>query len=108
MRAGNKPTGTAWALNPLVLPLQWRHWDEDWVLFDAGSGSTHRMNAFAAAVLADLASRGPADSTALAARLADDFELPDEQTLSDALGTLLSQLHHKGLIEPATTRACPS
>lgn len=35
--------------------LTWRHWDEEFVFFDAASGATHLLDAGAAGVLIDLA-----------------------------------------------------
>ena len=41
------------ALSPAT--LSWRRWDDEFVFFDASSGSTHLLDAGAAGVLIDLA-----------------------------------------------------
>ena len=92
--------GSTWALNPLS-SLRWRRWDDDWVVFDAGSGSTHQMDALAAVTLMCLEA-GPSDLAALGEQVAAELDLSTGEELSKALQGVVERLHLLGLIEPVT------
>ena len=91
---------SAWALNPLCL-LRWRRWDDDWVVFDAGSGSTHQMDALAAVTLMCLEA-GPSELATLREQVAAELDLSAGEEFSRALRGVVERLHALGLIEPVT------
>lgn len=89
----------AWRVRPLSR-FHWRRWDDGWVVFDEGSGDTHRMDAFSAVALMCLAEE-PCDVAELSRQVADETDLPLGQDLSDALGAVIERFSGLGLIEPA-------
>jgi len=89
-----------WALNPLS-SFRWRRWDDDWVVFDAGSGSTHQVDALTAVTLMCLEC-GPSDLSNLEEQIAEELELPRGEKLSRVLRGVIERVHALGLIEPIT------
>lgn len=90
--------GTRWSLNPLVA-LHWRRWDDGWVLFEEGSGSTHRMDDFAAAILRTLAEHGPLEEERLADHLLVELDVSAKPAERTGVGELLSQFGRLGIAE---------
>ena len=86
-----------WRLNP-ESELHFRHWDNEWTVFDVGSGQTHQMDTLTAATLMMFES-GPSDISRLASQLADELSLPNNRELSTALTGIVERLVATGLIE---------
>jgi PqqD family protein of HPr-rel-A system len=77
--------------------LRWRKLDDEWVVFDSGSGDTHRLDAISAAVLVCL-ELDAQDVEGLSQLLASELHLPGKDLLG-RLESLLDQLCRLGLIE---------
>ena len=78
--------------------LHWRQLGEDWVVFDAGSGDTHQLDAVSAAALMCFESE-PNDLSGVIAVLANELGLPIDEHLSNKFELLLEQLSSLELIE---------
>jgi len=91
--------GQRWRLEGRA-QLHWRSLDDEWVVFDACSGDTHRLDTLSAAALTCLEA-GPHDLEHLTAVLASELDLPDREGLASRLERLLEQLRNLGLVEPA-------
>lgn len=77
--------------------LHWQRWEQDFIVFDAGSGHTHQLDALTASAL--LAIEESSSSTdVLMAWLVVDLSLPVE-ALQLALPTVIEQLRSVGLID---------
>ncbi len=79
-----------WRLGTLV-SLHWRNWDDEWVVFDSGSGQTHKVDHLAAAIL-----------TLIEADEITEHELFSQ--LSQASGFSTPEWHQA--IDTATGRLC--
>jgi PqqD family protein of HPr-rel-A system len=87
----------AWRLNELA-SLHWRCWDNEWAVFDVGSGQTHHMDTLTAVTLLTVEA-GAIDSFELQARVAEELLLPNDLELSTAVSGVLDRLVTAGLIE---------
>ena len=97
---------TCWRVNPEA-ELHWRHWDENWVVFNAASGQTHFINAYAATLLRELQAegRGPSlDQVTLIRHSAATLDLEPDGELTDYLNGLLGSLDELGLV---VSSPCP-
>jgi PqqD family protein of HPr-rel-A system len=92
--------GEMWRLRP-GQTLQFRHWDDEYVLYNDLSGDTHLLDDAAFELLLAL-NRGPASFSALADALGMAFEI-DEAELPAETRILLDHLKHLHLID---TLAC--
>ena len=90
----------AWALNPLS-ELRWRRWDDDWVVYDAGSGNTHQMDALSAVTLMCLEG-GASDLADLREQVAVELDLAAGEEFARAVQGVVKRLNALGLIEPIT------
>lgn len=88
---------TRWFLNPLAA-LHWRCWDEEWVLFDAGSGQTHQMDPVAAATLMAIEA-GPVAMPELISEVALNLSVENAADLEEFVLPIVDQLIRLGLIE---------
>lgn len=86
-----------WKLNSLA-SLYWRCWNDEWAVFDVGSGETHQMDTLSAATLMMLEA-GAIDLSRLLKLLAEELLLPNSQELSIAVSDILRNLEIAGLIE---------
>lgn len=78
--------------------LVFREWDDEAVLYNDLSGSTHLLDAATLDLLHALRA-GPADAAALAAHLADQFDAGDDD-LSALIDDMLASLAKFDLVEP--------
>ena len=78
--------------------LKWRCWDDEWAVFDVGSGQTHQMDTLTAATLM-IVEAAPANTADLLSQVSEDFLLPSDRALSDVLSVILTRLEDTGLIE---------
>jgi PqqD family protein of HPr-rel-A system len=90
----------AWQLSALV-SLHWRCWDDEFVVFDAGSGQTHQLSPITAAslMMLELAS---ADINELTSRVSDELTLANDDQLSSIVNEAVHGLQVAGLIEFAS------
>lgn len=86
-----------WVLNP-VSGLHWRCWDDEWVVFDQGSGQTHLMNPVQAATLMQFDAR-PLSFEQLLDRVAADMSTLPHSDLASAVSLAIEQLLGLGLLE---------
>lgn len=86
-----------WCLRP-GQTLQYRHWDDEYVLYNDLSGDTHLLGDAAIELLLVLQA-GPASRQALAAVLEAQFDI-DPLELDLETGELLRHLQHLYFIEP--------
>jgi len=89
----------AWHLNTLA-SLHWRRWDDEWVVFDVGSGQTHQMDTLTAVTLM-VVDGTPVPLAELGSRVAAELLIPSSQELFDALNGILHRLVTAGLLESA-------
>ena len=78
--------------------LSWRCWNDEWAVFDAGSGQTHQMDTLTAATLM-IVEAAPASTFDLLSKVSEDFIVPNDSSLSDTLAAILTRLETTGLIE---------
>jgi len=87
-----------WRL-PAGVSLLWQSWDEDEVIvFNRGSGQTHLLDAFSAAVLRRIEA-SPTTTVDLARFFATGFEL-DASVLIHRVDAACERFDHLGLAEP--------
>jgi PqqD family protein of HPr-rel-A system len=89
----------AWHLNTLA-SLHWRCWDDEWAVFDVGSGQTHQMDTLTAVTLM-VVGDAPVALAELASRVAAELLVANNQELLDTLNGVLHRLVTAGLIESA-------
>jgi len=87
----------AWQLNELAC-LRWRCWNDEWVVYDIGSGQTHQMDTLTAVTLM-MIEAAALDDCELVSRVATELLIPSHAELSDALNGVLERLATAGLIE---------
>ncbi|MDQ2777976.1 MAG: HPr-rel-A system PqqD family peptide chaperone [Pseudomonadota bacterium] len=87
----------AWRNNPLST-LHWRRWGDDWVVFDAASGMTHRLDTLSATTLLLLQEQS-ADHTELSARLDEELQIGSDANLPPTLAAVLDRLEAASLIQ---------
>ena len=90
----------AWRVKPLC-SLHWRQWSDEWVMFDEGSGDTHRLDALSAVALMCIEA-SPCDLAELTRQVAVETDLSRGEVLSGALASVVERFSALGLIEPAT------
>ena len=78
--------------------LLWHVWQEDNVIYHAGSGDTHLLSEDAAKVLRSL-QKEPANTFELENKLASSFDLPQDTKLSSYLEIIMTDLNKLGVIE---------
>jgi PqqD family protein of HPr-rel-A system len=96
--SGRSDGAAVWRL-PSGVSLLWRSWDEDEVIvFNRGSGQTHLLDAFSAAVLRHIEA-SPTTTSDLARFFATGFEL-DARALIDRVDAACARFDQLGLAEP--------
>ena len=78
--------------------LKWRGWNDEWAVFDVGSGQTHQMDTLTAATLM-IIECAPANTGDILSQVSGDFVVPNDGALSDVLSVILTRLEGTGLIE---------
>lgn len=88
---------TMWS-SPTDGRFHWRQWDGEYVVYDAISGDTHRLNELGAAVL-HASTDGPVSVEHLLGRVSRELSLPADESLRRALTTLLEEFEQLGLVD---------
>ncbi|MDP2370731.1 HPr-rel-A system PqqD family peptide chaperone [Rhodoferax sp.] len=88
-----------WRLNP-ASDLHWRCWDNEWVLFDQGSGQTHLINPISAGTLMQFGAQSLSFQQLLD-KVATDMSLTTGPELASAVSQAVEQLVGLGLLESA-------
>lgn len=91
------PEDVRWKVNP-AFPLQWQVWDDEFVVYNTGSGDTHLLDTLAAEVLQSLEIES-ADLPELIDRVAASLRIEPDSKFSDYLEQLLYDFHKLGLIQ---------
>jgi PqqD family protein of HPr-rel-A system len=91
------PEDTRWKVNS-EFPLHWRRWDDEFVVYNSGSGDTHLLDPVAAEALQNLEQES-ADLSELVVRVAASLEIEPDTDFAAYLEQLLSDLYKLGLIE---------
>jgi PqqD family protein of HPr-rel-A system len=81
-----------------VKSIQWRQFDDEWVVFQPDNGVLTALDAFNATVL-DSLERGALTAETVAAMLARDADLPLTTTLTDKIAQVLATLVTAGLVQ---------
>ena len=95
-----------WQLSLLVV-LHWRCWDNEWVVYNQGSGDTHLLDTFTACTLMAL-EEGAATPAQLLAQLDLSqgmglaFSAEQPRAVEAHMQAVLQQLAQAGLIESVT------
>ncbi len=82
----------------LVSLLHWKRWDNEWVVFDSGSGQTHKLDTVSATLLLTC-EEGPMSFSYLVERVATELAVPADQGISDLLTRIVEQCESLGLLE---------
>jgi PqqD family protein of HPr-rel-A system len=90
-------TSPRWKVNS-EFPLHWRSWDDEFVVYNSGSGDTHLLDPVAAEALQSLEQES-ADLSELVDRVSGSMEIEPDTEFSAYLEQLLSDLYKLGLIE---------
>ncbi|OQW87852.1 MAG: hypothetical protein BWK72_11140 [Rhodoferax ferrireducens] len=85
-----------WRLNSLV-KLSWRHWQNEWVVFDAGSGHTHQMDALTAATLMTVEA-GELEMSELVTQVSQTVSIELNPELALTVQEILGRLVAVGLV----------
>ena len=83
---------------PSGFGLYWQSWDDEFVVYNSGSGDTHLLDPVAAEAL-QILEREPANLTELAGNVSASLEIELDSELSGYLERVLSYFHRLGLIE---------
>jgi PqqD family protein of HPr-rel-A system len=87
----------AWQLNARAA-LHWQRWDDEWVVFDEGSGQTFLTDAVTAASLLILEA-GPVARAELDQEVARALGMDDVTPIEERIGSGLDFLSGLGLVE---------
>lgn len=86
-----------WQLSAMV-SLHWRRWEDEFVVFDVGSGQTHQLSPVTAATLMMLEAAS-GNLVELSARVASELVIAEDAQLANAVSDALDGLQAVGLIE---------
>jgi PqqD family protein of HPr-rel-A system len=78
--------------------LHWKAWDDEFVVFDEGSGDTHLLDPLAAEVLKVL-EESPGKVSELARRVVARLDLAPDTDLSERVSELVERFVAAGLVE---------
>jgi PqqD family protein of HPr-rel-A system len=79
-------------------PLHWRRWGDEWVVFSAGSGQTHKLDALSAAVLL-ICEEGARPFSGLVGAVATQLEVPADRVLQLRMAGIVEQCVGLELLE---------
>ncbi|WP_165830823.1 HPr-rel-A system PqqD family peptide chaperone [Rhodoferax ferrireducens] len=88
---------TAYKINPAA-SLHWASWDDEYVVFDEGSGQTHQMDSVRAFILNTLVEKSRSFNN-LVSELTSTSSLADSDQLNDLVEKILNELCTHGLVE---------
>jgi len=83
---------------PSGFSLHWQSWDDEFVVYNSGSGDTHLLDVVAAEALQSL-ERESANLLELARKVAASLEIKLDDKLSAYLERLVPDFHRLGLVE---------
>ena len=80
------------------MALHWRRWDDEFVVFDVGSGQTHQLAPYTAATLLMLELNSH-NIVELTSRVSIELDVSDDKNIADAVAEAVHDLQIVGLIE---------
>src|SRR5208282_5157717 len=92
--------GTVWMV-PLANALEWRVFDDEFLVYNPASGQTHHLNLLAGEALRSLETEA-AHTQELIRRLADQFEIAEDSPSLQMIDRLVREFDELGLIAPST------
>jgi PqqD family protein of HPr-rel-A system len=95
----NKVVRDKWVV-PKWIHLQWRQWDDEYVVFNPASGHTHVLNWIGAEALKAL-EKSPSSSKDVMRRISECAVTEDASALLGQLDKLFAEFDELGLIERA-------
>lgn len=90
-----------WAV-PLANALEWREFDDEFLVYNTLSGQTHHLNYLAGEALRCLEAQA-ATAHGLVRRLAKLFEIAESHPSLQMIDHLIRELDELGLIAPSTS-----
>lgn len=78
--------------------LHWRRWNDEWTVFDVGSGQTHLMDTLTAVTLMFL-EKNAMDEDELISLIAQKFLFPLDIKLSNTIKDIIERLINIDLVE---------
>ena len=93
--------GAVWTVPPSN-GLEWREFDNEFLVFNPASGQTHHLNLLAGEALRSLEDK-PARAHQLVRRLADQFEIAEDSPSLQTIDQLIHEFDELGLIAPLTS-----
>jgi PqqD family protein of HPr-rel-A system len=93
--------GAIWTVPP-ANGLEWREFDDEFLVYNSASGQTHHLNLLAGEVLRSLEDEA-ARMHELVRRLADQFEIAEDSPSLQAIDQLIHEFDALGLIAPLTS-----
>jgi PqqD family protein of HPr-rel-A system len=100
MRIPPAKGGMRWTV-PKRNGLAWRVWDDEFLVYNTGSGQTHHLNFLAGEALRSLEAEA-ADVGELVSRLANQFEISEGSSPLQMIDRLIHELDELGLIARST------
>jgi PqqD family protein of HPr-rel-A system len=83
---------------PEWVRLQWRRWDDEYVVFNTASGHTHVLNGLAAKTLKQL-QESPSSTTDVLLRISESTQGEKSSKLIEQLDRLFAEFDEVGLTE---------
>ena len=78
--------------------LLWRRWDEEYIVYNSGSGHTHLLDGFGAGLLRCLEEH-PSNSQQLATEMGEELEPDKTPAVTNIIEALLTRFQDLGLVE---------
>ena len=78
--------------------LHWRRWGDEWVVYDSGSGQTHKLDRLTAVVLLTC-EEGVVDPPGLVERVAQALAVDASDELAGRVRQVVEQCETLGLLE---------
>jgi PqqD family protein of HPr-rel-A system len=95
------PPSTAWQVSE-GCQFVWQLWDDEYVVFDHGSGNTHFLDPVAAEALQALVA-SPADLRGLTQRIGARIGVEADPAFEQRIRETLDRFREAGLVEPSRT-----
>ena len=95
------PPSTVWQVSE-GCQFVWQLWDDEYVVFDHGSGSTHFLDVIAGEALQTLV-QSPSDVPGLTHSMASRMGIEADSALEQRIRDTLDRFREAGLVEPSLT-----
>jgi PqqD family protein of HPr-rel-A system len=88
-----------WSINS-DCQLHWRHWEEEYILFNAASSQTHYLNSLGADIL-HMLQKKPLTSEELNQKISEKYDFELNEDARGYIDGVLASMDELGLIEPS-------